>query len=117
MVPTGTMAPIQLRFGADLDWDGWRVAPRLSLVGAQRVLAIAEAPGPRERRTLPGYATLDLNVRRDLSKTVSAFLTIENALDRRYRNINPYAYTNTQELIGAPQNPRRISVGLSLRAW
>jgi iron complex outermembrane receptor protein len=116
-VPTGAMAPIQVRFGADVDWDGWRVAPRLSLVGAQRVLATAEAPGPPERRTLPGFATLDVNVRRDLFKTVNAFVTIENAFDRRYRNINPYAYTNTQELIGAPQNPRRISVGLSLRAW
>jgi outer membrane receptor protein involved in Fe transport len=113
--PTGTMAPVQFRFGADIDWDRWSVAPRLSVVGAQRVLAITEVAGSLERRTLPGYLTVDVNIRRDLFKTLAAFLTIENALDRRYLHINPYAYTNLQELIGAPQNPRRVSLGFSLR--
>jgi outer membrane receptor protein involved in Fe transport len=111
------MAPVQFRFGADADWDGWQIAPRLSVMGTQRVLATIAAAGSLERRTLPGYTTLDVNVRRSLAKQLSAFLTIENALDRRYLNANPYAYTNLQELIGAPQNPRRITVGLSLRAW
>ena len=46
---------------------------------------------------------------------VDAFLTIENALDHRYRTLNPGAYTNPEELIGAPQNPRRVTVGFSLR--
>jgi hypothetical protein len=35
--------------------------------------------------------------------------------DRRYRTINARAYTNPEELIGAPQNPRRVSAGCSLR--
>ena len=113
--PTGAMAPVQLRFGADIDWDRWRVAPRLSVVGTQRLLATTEVAGSLERQTLPGYATVDVNVRRNLFKTLDAFLTIENALDRRYRTINPRAYTNPEELIGAPQNPRRLSVGFSLR--
>ena len=38
-VPVGVMAPVQLRFGADIDWEYWRTAPRLSVVGAQRVFA------------------------------------------------------------------------------
>jgi outer membrane receptor protein involved in Fe transport len=109
------MAPVQLRFGADIDWDSWRVAPRLSVVGTQRLLATTGAAGSLERQTLPGYATVDVNVRRTLFRTLDAFLTIENALDRRYRTINPRAYTNPEELIGAPQNPRRVSVGVSLR--
>ena len=46
---------------------------------------------------------------------LDAFLTIENALDRRYRTPNLSAYTNPDELIGAPQNPRRVSIGFSLR--
>jgi hypothetical protein len=37
--------------------------------------------------------------------------TVENALDRRYRTINLRAYNNPEELIGAPQNPRRLTVG------
>jgi outer membrane cobalamin receptor len=112
--PTGAMAPVQLRFGADIDWDRWRLAPRIAVVGKQRLLATTEGEGS-DRRTLPGYATVDVNVRRNLFKSFDAFLTIENALDRRYRTINPRAYTNLEELIGAPQNPRRVTVGLSLR--
>lgn len=109
------MAPVQLRFGADIDWERWRVAPRLSVVGTQRLLDARAVAGSLERRTLPGYATLDVSLRRKLSKTLDAFLTIENALDRRYQTINPRAYTNPEELIGAPQNPRRVSAGFSLR--
>ena len=116
-VPAGAMAPVQLRFGTDIDWDGWRIAPRLAIVGTQRLLATFDVAGSLERRTLPGYATVDVNVRRHVFKTLDAFLTIENALDRRYRTANVRAYNNPEELIGAPQNPRRLSVGFSLRVW
>jgi iron complex outermembrane receptor protein len=112
--PTGAMAPVQLRFGVDIDRDRWRVAPRLSIVGTQRLLATTDGEGS-ERKTLPGYATVDVNVRRNLFRTLDVFLTIENAMDRRYRTPNPGAYTNPEELIGAPQNPRRVSIGFSLR--
>jgi outer membrane receptor protein involved in Fe transport len=110
------MAPVQLRFGADVDWDRWRVAPRLSVVGTQRLRATTAGEGS-DRKTLAGYATLDVNVRRNLFRKLDTFLTIENALDRRYRTPNPRAYTNPEELIGAPQNPRRLSVGINLQVW
>jgi outer membrane receptor protein involved in Fe transport len=112
--PTGSMAPVQLRFGADIDWDRWRIAPRLSIVGTQRLVATIEGEGS-DRYTLPSYTTVDVNIRRNLFKTLDAFVTIENALDRRYRTFNSRAYSNPEELIGAPQNPRRVSVGFSLR--
>jgi outer membrane receptor protein involved in Fe transport len=114
-LPASGMSPVQLRFGADVDWDHWRIAPRLAIVGAQRLVATIPAlDGSLERRALDGYATVDVNVRRSLFKNLDGFVTIENALDRRYRNINTRAYTNPEELIGAPQNPRRVSVGFSL---
>jgi len=111
---TGAMAPVQLRFGADMDWDRWRVAPRIAVVGTQRLMAMSAGEGS-DRKTLPGYTTFDVNIRRNLFKSFDAFLTIENALDHRYRTLNPGAYTNPEELIGAPQNPRRVTVGFSLR--
>jgi len=115
-LPIGAMSPVQLRLGTDLDWDQWRIAPRLSIVGAQRLLATrTTVDGSLARRTLDGYATLDLNVRRTLFRSLDGFVTVENAFDRRYRTINARAYTNPEELIGAPQNPRRVSVGFSLR--
>ena len=114
-LPIGAMSPVQLRFGADFDWGLWRVAPRLSVVGTQRLLATAMQDGSLERRTLDGYTTVDVNIRRTLYKGLDGFVTVENALDRRYRTINARAYNNPEELIGAPQNPRRVSVGFSLR--
>jgi outer membrane cobalamin receptor len=84
-LPTGAMAPVQFPAGSVV------------------------------RRTLDGYATIDVNVRRMISSNITAFVTTENALDRRYRTINPRAYTNPEELIGAPQNPRRITVGVDWR--
>jgi len=115
-LPIGAMAPVQLRFGADVDWHRWSIAPRLSVVGSQRLLATTTEKGSLERRTLDGYAMVDVNVRRrTLFKNIDAFVTIQNALDKRYRTINARAYTNPEELIGAPQNPRRIAVGFDVR--
>jgi outer membrane cobalamin receptor len=114
-VPLGGMVPRQARFTADIDWHRWSVAPRLALVGEQRLLATTEDAGPPERRALDGYVTLDVNVRRRLLAKLDVFVTIENAFDRRYRAINLRAYTNPEELIGAPQNPRRVTVGFDLR--
>ncbi len=112
-LPIGAMVPVQLRFGADVDWHRWSVAPRLAVIGSQRVLALTD--DGRHRLTLDGYATVDVNLRRrQVFKNIDAFVTIDNALDRRYRNINTRAYTNPEELIGAPQNPRRITVGFDV---
>lgn len=114
-VPLGAMAPLQLRLSADLDWHRWSVAPRLAVVGTQRVMAFT-SEDETTRRTLPGYAVLDVTMRRrGVFRNVDAFVMIENALDRRYRAINAKAYASPEELIGAPQHPRRISVGFDLR--
>jgi outer membrane receptor protein involved in Fe transport len=48
-------------------------------------------------------------------KHLDAFVTVENAFDRRYRTINQRAYVNAEEFIGIPQNPRRLTVGFALR--
>jgi outer membrane cobalamin receptor len=114
-IPTAMIAPVQFRFGADLDWDRWSIAPRVSVMGTQRVNATMGDPMALSRRTLPGYFTVDVNVRRTLFDAVEAFLTIENALDRRFVSANLRAYTNAEEFVGAPQNPRRITFGFSVR--
>lgn len=114
----GGLAPVQMRFTSDIDWGRWSVAPRLAISGDQRLLATEQIGTSTVRRTLDGYATLDLNVRRrQVFSRVDLFLTIENAFDARYRHINVRAYTNPEELIGAPQNPRRITVGWDVRVF
>ena len=113
----GGFAPIQLHMSADVKWDGWSVSPRLLLVGSQRLMAtISDENGAARRRTLDGFALLNINLRRyNVLRNLDAFVTIENGLDRRYRSINLRAFTNPEELIGAPQNPRRVTVGIQVR--
>jgi outer membrane receptor protein involved in Fe transport len=83
-------------------------------VGTQRFVAFDEQTVARH--TLPGYATVDLNIRRlHVFPGVNAFLTVENVFDRRYRNINSEAYIDPEQLVGAPQNPRRVTAGVELR--
>jgi outer membrane cobalamin receptor len=115
-LPIGGMSPVQMRLGADIDWGRWSFAPRLGITGRQRLLATEAVASTIVRRTLDGYTTLDLNVRRhNVFTHVDLFLTMENALDARYRQINVRAYTNPEELIGAPQNPRRLTLGVDIR--
>ena len=117
-IPIGGMVPLQLKSGADVDWGGWSVAPRVIVEGRQRLVATVLSNGSLVRRTLPGYAVVDVNVRRrNVTRHADLFLTVENAFDARYRNINPRAYTNPEELIGAPQNPRRLTVGIDVQLW
>lgn len=111
----GGMSPVQLRAGVDFDWSRWSVAPRLTVVGTQRVNATTQTANGLERLTIPGYATVDMTIRRRLGR-FAGFVTVENALNRQYRAINMRAYTNPEEFVGAPQNPRRIAIGFELRS-
>lgn len=113
-LPVGAIVPVQWRAGLDLDWGRWQFGPRFSLIGTQRLLAtVAEGS---TRRTIDGYSLVDVNLRRrNFFGPLDAFVTIENALDRRYRSINERAWVNAEEFIGIPQNPRRIAVGLEVR--
>ena len=90
------------------------VAPRVAVVGTQRLSAVTDEGG--DRRTIEGYWTCDVTVRRrGFAGRLDAFVTVENAFDRRYRTINERAFINPEEFIGIPQNPRRFTVGFELR--
>jgi outer membrane cobalamin receptor len=115
-VEIGGMAPVQMQMSADLKLDRWSVSPRLTLVGTQRALAVApDTNGVLRRQTLDGFALATVSVRRRVLRGLDAFVTVENALDARYRSINLRAFNNPEELIGAPQNPRRIIAGVQVR--
>jgi len=110
-LPAGGLAPLEARLAVDLDWGRWSVAPRLLVDGRQRLLAAIDAG---HRQTLPGFARIDVNLRRQLTPSLSAFAGVENLLDARYYAINARAVLNPEELVGAPQNPRRLSGGIAM---
>lgn len=112
--PIAGMSPVRFVASSDIDWRQWSAAPRLVAVDQQRTGVTIDANGPTVRR-IPGYAVLDLTVTRQrVLRGADFFLTIENAADQRYRHANLRAYDNAEELIGVPQNPRRLALGLSI---
>jgi outer membrane cobalamin receptor len=113
---SGGLAPVLFHASADLDWGDWSIAPRLIAIGRQRALAF-ETPesGPWRRRTIAGYTTVDVSIRRTrLAGPLDLFVTIDNLLDARYRHLNLRAFTNPEEFAGSPQNPRRITIGAQI---
>ena len=113
-IEIGQIAPKMLRLGGELVWNRWSLSPRFTWVGTQRVVNV-DAGG--QRFTLSGYKTLDLNARMEATQGVEVFLNISNALDAKYRNINLGAFApfNDIEFKGAPQDPRRIALGVQAR--
>jgi outer membrane cobalamin receptor len=114
-VEIGGMSPWQLHLGADLRLDEWTVAPRMAVSSRQRTFAIDE--DSHTRLTIPGYASVQVELRRAnvFTKGLELFASVENAFDARYRNVNTRAYSNPEELVGAPQNPRRLTAGFRLQ--
>lgn len=112
VLPVGGIAPLQFRTGFDVEMGAWTGAASLMAFGRQRVLALTGDT----RDTLPGFRVVDLNLRRNqITRRIDAFLRVENALNARYVHINERAVTNPEEFVGAPQAPRRISIGIDLR--
>ncbi|MGE0862804.1 MAG: TonB-dependent receptor plug domain-containing protein [Vicinamibacterales bacterium] len=115
-VPLGAVAPLQFRAGADAEAGDWSASASIMAFGRQRLLATRLEAGKVVRETLPGFFTVDLNLRRNrITRHLSAFVRIENLLDARYVHINERALTNPEELVGTPQSPRRLAVGVDLR--
>lgn len=113
-IQLGAVAPRQLRASVDLEHRPWSVSASLMAFGRQRVLALAA--DERSRRTLPGFRTVNVNLRRNqITRNLDAFVSVENLFDARYFHTNERAYTNDEELAGAPQPPRRISAGVTVR--
>jgi iron complex outermembrane receptor protein len=115
-IESGAIAPLMLQATLDLDWDQWSVAPRVIAVSRQRALALDMAnDGPWRRRTIDGYATVDVTIRRTGVGPLDLFVRVDNLFDARYRNVNLRAFTNPEEMEGSPQNPRRLSAGVQIR--
>jgi outer membrane cobalamin receptor len=108
------IAPFQLRSRVDLELGPWTGSAGVMTFGRQRVVALAADEAVRQ--TLPGFTTVDLNIRRNrITRNLDAFFRVENLFDARYFHINERAFSSPEELAGSPQAPRRISVGIDVR--
>lgn len=107
------IAPNTWRAGVELTRGTLTGSLRLLSMDRQRMAPLDTAG---KRLTIKGYSTLDLACRWAFSPKAEAFLTVRNALDSRYRNVNPHGVVSGgTEMFGSPQDPRRITLGLTGR--
>jgi outer membrane receptor for ferrienterochelin and colicin len=110
----GQISPQTIRAGVEGGWGSWSLSTRYTHLDDQRHTVLD--PTTNRRKTLPGYSNLDLNLRWEFLKGITAEVRATNATDGKYRNINPaYDPLNPVEMFGAPQDPRRIYLGIEAK--
>jgi outer membrane receptor for ferrienterochelin and colicin len=111
------ISPVMFKIGADIKSGKFSFAPRLSIIGEQNVSGIKDTVNNiLHRQTLPGYALLNISIRYNVSKQLSAFTNITNALDQRYRSVGFNMDLNKQKtevFHGQPEDPIRIMAGFN----
>ncbi|WP_230521832.1 TonB-dependent siderophore receptor [Janthinobacterium sp. EB271-G4-7A] len=84
----------------------WKVRPDLTVGGGvnwqSKFYFDDEGPDGKERVTQEAYSTVSLMATYQLSRQLTAQLNVENALDKKYININTYA----QGTYGVPRSVR-----------
>lgn len=110
------VAPWQFRLGLDCKWADFYFSTRLQVVGKQRVAGYINAANPDKRQTISGYSLLNGSAGYTLKNKLNFFVTIENALDQRYRNPLPSNLndTNVPAFAASFQDPLRVMGGIRL---
>lgn len=110
------VAPWQFRSGLDCKWADFYFSIRLQVVGKQRVTGYINAAIPDKRQTISGYSLLNGSAGYTLKNKLNFFVTVENALDQRYRNSLPSNLNdvNAPAFTASYQDPLRVIGGIKL---
>jgi outer membrane receptor protein involved in Fe transport len=104
--------------GTDLKAGKFAVSPRIILMGRQHIAGIGDTTGTIVRRqAIPGYQLLNISVRYDISRKISVYTNVSNALNQKYRSVSFNMDLRKQETElyhGQPQDPIRIMGGINL---
>lgn len=118
------VAPYTFRFGSTVKVKQLSVSPRLIVLGKQRTFntASVQISDNTKYQELDGYVLFNCNILYNFKNGISAFVTGENLLDQRYRNVNIGAAPETSAIgsaaaelsNGAPQYPLRVCIGVKV---
>lgn len=112
------ISPFMARIGTDVRMGKFTISPRATIIGRQNLPGIKDTIGSLVRlQTIPGYVLLNVALRYNIGKKLSAFANVSNALDQRYRAVSynmDLNKTTTDLLHGQPQDPLRVTLGLNL---
>ncbi len=84
----------------------WQITPKL------RWVSNAQGPVDNGRVSIPGHTVVDLYARwLGIGKKTDLFLRVDNLLDRRYYSVGD---GGSGGFTGSPQEPRRITLGVTI---
>jgi len=106
------ISTVQVRLISDLIWNKWSLSVRWIGMNAQRTEAVDAEKNLR--RTLPGYGVVNASLGFQANQYWRFNVTVFNALDQRYLNINDLAFRAPESFNGSPQNPVRILLGIHI---
>ncbi len=114
-VDVAYIVPMAVKAGAELMLNKLIINPQLTFLGKQRSLEMETNEGATQRKTIDGFALLNLHLRYAVTPCIGVFAKVSNALDSRYTCVNYYAGAGSPEIPGGtPQNPMRVAVGIDL---
>jgi outer membrane receptor for ferrienterochelin and colicin len=110
------ISPYNLHIGADLKAGKFTCSPRLILMDGQHLTGFSDTTSAVwKRQTIAGYALLNISAGYNLTKKLSLFADIHNALNRHYRNVGADMDLNvkpTAIFYGQHEDPLRIMGGI-----
>jgi outer membrane receptor for ferrienterochelin and colicin len=110
------ISPYSLHIGADLKAGKFTCSPRLILMDGQHITGFSDTTSSVwKRQTIAGYALLNISAGYSLTKKLSFFADIHNALNRHYRNVGADMDLNvkpTATFYGQHEDPLRIMGGI-----
>jgi iron complex outermembrane receptor protein len=111
------ISPFMLRMGFDMKCGKFSVAPRLIITGRQNITGTADTVGSLvKRQTLPGYQLLNVSVRYNVTKQISAFVNATNALNQKYKGVGfnmDLKKEPTEFYYGQHEDPVRLFFGVN----
>ncbi|MDX2303644.1 MAG: TonB-dependent receptor [Microscillaceae bacterium] len=118
------ISPWTFRLGFDMRLHKFLLSPRFMYVNEQYLEAFIENE-PSKRQKLSGYTRLDVSITYKIKESVNIFLKTENVLDNHYyhstafgtrvREDNGKILPDREFFRGSPQNPIRVSGGISIQ--
>jgi outer membrane cobalamin receptor len=110
------ISPVMARIGTDLKIDDLSFSTRLIVAGRQHIAGLrGNTGGVQQRQTIAGYSLLNFSLRYAISKHLSVYANINNALNQHYRNVSfnmDKTKQPTELYYGNPQDPIRVLCGI-----
>jgi outer membrane receptor for ferrienterochelin and colicin len=111
------ISPVMVKIGTDMKAGKFSFSPRLILMGKQNLTGLSDTTSTVwKRQNIAGYSLLNLSLRYNATKKLSAFVNVTNTLNQKYGSVAfnmDLNKTPTEVYHGQHEDPIRIGGGIN----